>query len=82
MLKIEAHNDVIDIETDGDMSDIVCEAMCSIRSMYDFFKEHNHNAAKVFKELLQEHTRDGGALFADEFKGKSADECTEDDVPF
>ena len=82
MIKIEANNDLVDIETDGKMDDLIGEAMCSIRSMYVFFKDHNEYAAKVFKALLQEHTKDGGAIFADEYEGEYLDEGVEDDVLF
>ena len=81
MIKIEAHNEVIKIETDGTMDDLIGEAMCSIRSMYDFFRERNEDVAKAFKALLQEHTKDDGAIFADEYKGEEV-EGVEDDVLF
>ena len=81
MIKIEAHNEVIEIETDGTMDDLIGEAMCSIRSMYDFFREHNEEAARAFKALLQKHTKDDGALFSDKYIGETV-EAFDEDLPF
>lgn len=84
MLKFEINQEVADVTVDGNMEDAICEAMVAVRAMYDFFKDHDEGSAEAFKTLLQMHAKDGGAIFADEYKGEFQDE-TEDfdkDLPF
>ena len=81
MLKIEVNEAVSEIEVDGSMENIIPEAMVAIRTMYDFFKDHGEEHGNSFKELLQMHTVEGGAIFADEYGGENI-EGIEDDVPF
>lgn len=81
MLKIEVNEAVAEIEADGSMENIIPEAMVAIRTMYDFFKGHDEDHGEAFKELLQMHAKDDGAIFADEYEGENI-EGVEEDVPF
>ena len=86
MLKFEINQEVADVTVDGNMEDAICEAMVAVRAMYDFFKDHDKESAEAFKTLLQMHTKDDGAVFADEYKGEFQDETEgfdfDEDLPF
>ena len=86
MLKFEINQEVADVTIDGNMEDTICEAMVAVRAMYDFFKDYDKESAEAFKALLQRHTKDDGAVFADEYKGEFQDETEgfdfDEDLPF
>ena len=86
MLKIKVNQEIADVTVDGSMEDVVCEAMVAVRAVYDFIKDHDEELAEAFKTLLQMHTKDDGAVFADEFKGELQDETEgfdfDEDLPF
>ena len=86
MLKFEINQEVADVTIDGNMEDVICEAMVAVRAMYDFFKYHDKETAEAFKTLLQMHTKDDGAVFADKYKGEFQDETEgfdfDEDLPF
>ena len=86
MLKFEINQEVADVTVDGNMEDVICEAMVAIRAIYDFLKDHGEEHGEAFKTLLQMHTKDGGAVFADEYKGEFQDETEgfdfDEDLPF
>ena len=86
MLKFEINQEVAGITVDGNMEDAICEAMVAVRAMYDFFKDHDKETSEAFKTLPQMHTKDDGAVFADEYKGEFQDETEgfdfDEDLPF
>ena len=86
MLKFEINQEVADVTVDGNMEDVICEAMVAIRAIYDFLKDHGEEYGEAFKTLLQMHTKDGGAVFADEYKGEFQEETEgfdfDEDLPF
>jgi hypothetical protein len=86
MLKFEINQEVADVTVGGNMEDVICEAMVAIRAIYDFLKDHSEEHGEAFKVLLQMHVKDGGAVFADEYKGKFQDETEgfdfDEDLPF